>query len=329
MACCLMQTGASGELAEVPCCACHPGARRVRTLGGRIGTASECALSATRTSRYQRYALTGLPVIGRSALSGGTSESAFSGCTIAAGRRYGAGGEDVATSSLQITDGVPRCPKHLDGANLQLATLTGAYLDGATRQWATLTGAHLDGANVNGADLAGAILIGADFSGAMLHWTIFAKLDLTDTKGLNSCKHDGPSPIDFLTLSTSINLPLSLLRGCGLPDNVIEYLSSLHIEAIQFYSCFISYSRNDQLFAERLHADLQNKGVRCWFAPHDLPIGAKTWDAIDQPIRLRDKLLLILSKSSIASEWVEDEVNKVLCGRAIQEERCAFSDPHR
>jgi hypothetical protein len=41
---------------------------------------------------------------------------------------------------------------------------------------------------------------------------------------------------------------------------------------------------------------LQNKGVRCWFAPHDLPLGAKTWDAIDEAIRLRDKLLLILSK---------------------------------
>jgi len=35
---------------------------------------------------------------------------------------------------------------------------------------------------------------------------------------------------------------------------------------------FISYSSKDQAFAERLHADLQNKGVRCWFAPHDLPI---------------------------------------------------------
>jgi TIR domain len=33
-------------------------------------------------------------------------------------------------------------------------------------------------------------------------------------------------------------------------------------------------------------------------------------DAIDQAIRLRDKLLLILSKSAIQSEWVEDEVNK-------------------
>jgi hypothetical protein len=41
-------------------------------------------------------------------------------------------------------------------------------------------------------------------------------------------------------------------------------------QAFQHYSCFISYSAKDQEFAERLHADLQNKGVRCWFAPHDL-----------------------------------------------------------
>jgi TIR domain len=37
-------------------------------------------------------------------------------------------------------------------------------------------------------------------------------------------------------------------------------------------SCFISYLTKDQEFADRLYADLQNKGVQCWFAPHDLPI---------------------------------------------------------
>ena len=42
----------------------------------------------------------------------------------------------------------------------------------------------------------------------------------------------------------------------------------------------------------------------------------KILDRIDQSIRLRDKLLLILSESSIDSEWVEDEVNI-----ALQEER--------
>jgi hypothetical protein len=39
-------------------------------------------------------------------------------------------------------------------------------------------------------------------------------------------------------------------------------------------------------------------------------------DAIDDAIKLRDKLLLIVSENSIGSDWVEDEVNK-----AFAEER--------
>ena len=139
---------------------------------------------------------------------------------------------------------------------------------------------------------------------------MFGDIDLSGCKNLETIKHYGPSVVDISTLQQSGTLPLAFLRGVGLPDKLIEYLPSLLGQAIQHYSCFISYSSKDQPFADRLHADLQNKGVRCWFAPHDLPIGAKTWDAIDEAIRLRDKLLLILSKASIASDWVEDEVNK-------------------
>jgi hypothetical protein len=66
-------------------------------------------------------------------------------------------------------------------------------------------------------------------------------------------------------------------------------------EPIQLYSCFISYSSNDEEFASRLHTDLQVKGVRCCFAPHDLPIGAKILDGLNAAIRMQDKALLILS----------------------------------
>jgi hypothetical protein len=97
---------------------------------------------------------------------------------------------------------------------------------------------------------------------------------------------------------------------------LIEYLPSLLNEAIQHYSCFISHSSKDQAFAERLHADLQNKGVRCWFAPDHMRTGDKIIDAIDEAIRLRDKVLLILSEGAVASDWVEGEVT-----RALDEER--------
>jgi hypothetical protein len=78
------------------------------------------------------------------------------------------------------------------------------------------------------------------------------------------------------------------------------------------------------VFADRLYADLQNTGVRCWFAPHDLPIGAKTWDGIDEAIRLREKLLVILSKASLASDWVEDEVTKAFAEERSRKETVLF-----
>ena len=99
---------------------------------------------------------------------------------------------------------------------------------------------------------------------------------------------------------------------------MIGLLTSNSSQTDRFHSCFISYRAkgNDDKFAHRLHADLQAKGVRSWFAPHDLPIAAKTREAIDQAIRYRDKVLVILSKESIASNWVETEVET-----AFEEER--------
>ena len=194
--------------------------------------------------------------------------------------------------------------------------LLGADLFDTDLRDTDLRGADLSGASLGVADLIDANLSGADLSRAKLYETVFGNTDLTRAKGLETCQHVAPSTIDHRTLQRSGPLPVAFLRGVGLPDNLIDYLPSLLNQPIQFFSCFISYSSKDQEFADRLHADLQNKGVRCWFAPHDLPIGAKTWDAIDEAIRLRDKVLLILSKNAIESDWVEDEVTK-----AFAEER--------
>jgi hypothetical protein len=127
-------------------------------------------------------------------------------------------------------------------------------------------------------------------------------------KGLDRCLHEGPSIIDHRTLQRSGQLPLTFLRGCGLPDNLIDYLPSLLNQPIQFYSCFISYSSTNDEFAHRLYADLQNEGIRCWFAPEDMKIGDRTRTRVDEVIRVHEKLLLVLSDSSINSDWVEKEV---------------------
>jgi uncharacterized protein YjbI with pentapeptide repeats len=206
-------------------------------------------------------------------------------------------------------------------ANLNRVDLCGANLTGAALIDAIMRGANLSGANLSRAGLYGATLTDADLTGANLtdasmYYTVFGRVDLTHVIGLETCRHLGPSFIDHETLRRSVRLPLSFLRGVGLPDQFIEYLPSLLGQPIQYYSCFISYSSKDEEFAQRIHADLQDKGARCWFAPHDLPIGAKILDGLDAAIRLHEKVLLILSEHSIKSEWVEDEVTK-----AFEEER--------
>jgi hypothetical protein len=93
----------------------------------------------------------------------------------------------------------------------------------------------------------------------------------------------------------------------------IHHLHALLIgHPIEFYSCFISYSSRDQAFAQRLHADLQAKKLRCWFAPEDLKIGDRFQERIEESIRLFDKVMIVLSENSVESRWVEREVNAAL-----------------
>ena len=154
--------------------------------------------------------------------------------------------------------------------------------------------------------------MGLDLSVATLSDTSFVNVDLSETVGLDQVKPYGRSIIDYLTLERSGELPLVFLRGAGLPERMIDSLPGMFGEAIQFYSCFISYTSANDDFAQRLHADLQDAGVRCWFAPEDLKIGDPVRDTIDQAIRVMDKLVLILSEASIDSDWVEHEVNRAL-----------------
>jgi len=195
-------------------------------------------------------------------------------------------------------------------SRLNNANFTSTKFNFADLSYANLRKANLTNANLKGVNLCGADMSNVDLTNAILSRSIFTDTDLSQTKGLETCKHERPSILDHNTVLKSGKLPDAFLRGCGLPERLIEYYPSLlNEEPIQFYSCFISYSTKDEEFAERLHADLQAKGVRCWFAPHDLKTGEEIRERIDQEIRVRDKLLVIFSDNSINSEWVKDEVN--------------------
>ncbi len=75
---------------------------------------------------------------------------------------------------------------------------------------------------------------------------------------------------------------------------------------------FISYSSKDKVFAARLASDLKAKGLRVWYDQWELRVGDSLLDKIGAGISSNDYLVVILSKSSVASEWVKKELNAAL-----------------
>ena len=225
---------------------------------------------------------------------------------------------DLRRANLQRTD--------LQRANLALADLSEAILEWADLQEANLQGADLYKTNLQRTDLRRAnlqeaqfrwaILQGTDLKGASLLQTsivntTFTAIDLREIQGLETIQHRGPSYISIDTLYRSgPDIPDVFLRGCGIPEPMIEYYRSLIVHSIDFYSCFISYSHADKLFACRLHDALQGRGIRCWLDEHQLLPGHSIYDEVDRGIRLWDKILLCASESSLKSWWVDNEIDK-------------------
>lgn len=234
---------------------------------------------------------------------------------------------------------------NLSRANLSNATLSGANLSSADLNYVNLNGVDLSGANLTGAnanqrrvnlndadlseanlshsDFSSAILSGADLSDAILAATnlsnaicvrtIFANIDLSTTKGLDTIRHLSPSTLGIDTIFRSKGkIPEIFLRGCGVPETLITYLPSMMEDAIVFYSCFISYSHADKEFAKRLHDRLQGVGIRCWLDEHQLNVGDKLQPTIYEAIRVYDKVILCCSETSLKSWWVEKEFENVI-----------------
>ena len=210
------------------------------------------------------------------------------------------------------------CGANLSSANLSSAILSHAILSDAKLSFANLSRADLYHTDLSQADLSQADLNSADLSHTDLNsaragWTQFDNIDLSTVRGLETVEHIGPSSIGIDTIYCSQgNIPAAFLRKAGVPEDFLTYMRSLVAHPIEYYTCFISYSSHDQEFADRLHADLQSKGVRCWLATEDMKIGDKFRQRIDESIHQHDKLLLILSAHSVASWWVEYEVEQAL-----------------
>src|SRR5208282_5493394 len=239
---------------------------------------------------------------------------------------------------------------NLRGATLDRADLRKANLNCARLMESSLRCADLRQARLMETDFTGAELTGAKFHKAICQGTLFCAVNLAEVTGLNKIHHEGPSHIttDSLAFSSG-RIPGRFLQQCGLaPWEIISarmYDSSLtprDIEELQYKvfdlraqgplvigGIFISYSWTDEKFVNKLYRRLVNAGASVWLDRHSLVAGPLQ-KQVFRAIRLNDVVIVVLSRNSTKSDWVEnelemarrkeiDESRDVLCPIAIDD----------
>lgn len=73
--------------------------------------------------------------------------------------------------------------------------------------------------------------------------------------------------------------------------------------------CFISYSRRNTNFAERLARDLNDAGVEVWIDFRQIHAGERWKDEIRRGVERSEVIVIVLSPDSVVSEWVQFEIN--------------------
>ena len=80
------------------------------------------------------------------------------------------------------------------------------------------------------------------------------------------------------------------------------------LSELPYASCFISYSHQNEVFAQHLARSLRGAGLKVWIASDDMQGGGKLYEQVKAAIRRQDKLLVVLSGASIVSNWVTTEI---------------------
>lgn len=87
-------------------------------------------------------------------------------------------------------------------------------------------------------------------------------------------------------------------------------------------SVFLSHNHADKPFVRRLAADLDNQGIPYWLDEAEIKIGESLIDKIRAGIDKVDFVAVVLSPNSVASPWVQREVdvamNQEIMGRRVK-----------
>ena len=161
--------------------------------------------------------------------------------------------------------------------------------------------------------------------------TVFVGCDLAGVRQMERGEFRSSCSLDMESLRLGEGaIDQHILRKCGFAPWEVEAaklfdptLTAVQIQELQYKifdmrakvlqigGVFISYARADVKFAKQIEKSLYDVGASVWRDDHKLvagPLEAQVFDAI----RRNDVVLLVLSKDSVRSDWVEAELEKAL-----------------
>jgi hypothetical protein len=95
----------------------------------------------------------------------------------------------------------------------------------------------------------------------------------------------------------------------GLREKFIIYVMTRKSTAVSMSDVFISYSRKDKGFVERLHTALQAQGRETWVDWDAIEWTEDWWSAIERGIEGTNTFVFVISPDSIESKHCRDEID--------------------
>lgn len=81
---------------------------------------------------------------------------------------------------------------------------------------------------------------------------------------------------------------------------------------------FISYSYQDKDFVEWLKLNLADLGLELWYDQQEINIGDSIKEKLNEGLQSNNAFILVLSSSSMHSDWVKYEMNSALLLKAVK-----------
>ena len=208
---------------------------------------------------------------------------------------------------------------YLDRMDLTDADCREAQFSAMSLQYCNLTNAdfrnakffncYLNHANLTGTNFAGAMFKNVNFESAMLDQTIFGNDDLSGTLNLDRAINRGAVIIGTRALEESRGrIPPTFLEKSRVPQEILRVALEWAKLPVAYCSCFISHSSADKEFIERVRNQLTNDGVSAFLSSRDLRPGQQYPAEIERQLLSAGKVIVVISRRSLASAWVRREV---------------------